>query len=227
TVIIDGASITLPDDWGALVEISEVNYIKISGLQVKNSGPSDNHTGILLEDCHYVTVENNYTYNTTSSGIGVGDCSNIIIAGNEVELACNDGEQECISVGGTDIFEIKNNHVHNGGPGTNGAEGICPKDGSSNGKVYGNHVHDLNKLGIYVDAWDKHTYNIDIYRNLVHDTTDDCYTLASEMGGLLENINLYNNIGYNTRFNGLNISINGAPVTHPMKNITIINNTFY
>jgi parallel beta-helix repeat protein len=227
-VVIDGTGVTLPWAFDGLVYVSEVSYIRISGLQVKNVGPGDNHAGILLEDCSYIVIENNYTYNTTSSGIGVWDCSNIIIDGNEVELACNDGEQECISVGGVNIFEVRNNHVHHGGPGTNGAEGICLKDGSSNGKAYNNHVHDLYRLGIYVDAWDKHTYNIEVYGNVVHDTDNsDCYTLACETGGLLENIAIYNNIGYNADVHGFNISINGEPVTHPMKGITVINNTFY
>jgi parallel beta-helix repeat protein len=227
-VIIDGTGVTLPWSFDGLVYVSEKSYIKISGLQVKNVGPGDNQAGILLEDCSYITIENNQTYNTTSSGIGVWDCSNIIVDGNEVEKACNDGEQECISVGGVNIFEVRNNHVHSSGPGTIGGEGICLKDGSSYGKVYNNHVHDLNRLGIYVDAWDKPTHNIEVYGNVVHDiNNNDCYTLASETGGLLENITIYNNIGYNADVHGLNISINGELVAHPMKDITIINNTFY
>jgi len=228
-VIIDGTGVTLPWSFDGLVYVSEVSYIKISGLRVQNVGPGDNHAGILLEDCSYITIKNNYTYNTTSSGIGVWDCSNIIIDGNEVELACNDGEQECISVGGTNIFEVRNNHVHHSGSGTIGGEGICIKDGSSTGKIFNNHVHDLNeRLGIYLDAWDKHTYNIEVYGNVVHDiNNNDCYTLASEAGGLLENIAIYNNIGYNADVHGINISINGEPVAHPMKGITVINNTFY
>ncbi len=46
---------------------------------------------------------------------------------------------------GTDTFKIRNNHVHNGGPGSIGGEGIDAKDGSSNGKIYQNHVHHLNR----------------------------------------------------------------------------------
>jgi parallel beta-helix repeat protein len=229
TVTIDGTGVSIPPAWGGLLEISEVSYIKVSGLTIRDAGPDDNHNGILLEDSSYIIIENNHTYNTASSGIGVWDCSNIIIDNNEVELACNDGEQECISVGGTDTFEIRNNHVHHSGPGSIGGEGICLKDGSSNGKAYNNHVHHLNRLGIYMDAWDKHTYNIEVYGNVVHDIDgNDCFTFASEAGGLLENITVYNNIGYNADTLGLTVSINGYPnISHPMKNITIINNTFY
>jgi parallel beta-helix repeat protein len=228
TVIIDGSGISLPYDWGGLFDISNRSYIKVSGLQIKNAGPNDNNCGILVDYGNYITLENNYTYNTTSSGIGVWDSSNITLDGNEVELACNDGEQECISVAVTDTFVVKNNHVHNGGPGSIGAEGICLKDGSRNGKAYNNRVHDMNRLGIYLDAWDKHTYNIEVYSNIVYDINgNDGITLASESGGLLENITIYNNIVYNADENGIAITRNGDSATHPMKNITIINNTFY
>jgi parallel beta-helix repeat protein len=228
TVSIDGSGITLPAYWGGLLDISNKSYIKISGLRIMNAGPYDNNPGILVDHCSDITIENNYTYNTTSSGIGVWDCSNIIIDNNEVEKACNDGEQECITVAITNNFEIKNNHVHHNGPGTMGGEGIDAKDGSRNGKIYNNHLHHLNRLGIYVDAWDKHTENIEVFRNIVHDIYDnDGFTLASESGGLLENICIYNNIAYNCDICGLTISRNGESPTHPMKNIKIINNTFY
>ncbi|NIM17494.1 MAG: DUF1565 domain-containing protein, partial [Candidatus Aminicenantes bacterium] len=227
-VIIDGSGISLPYDWGGLVDISQRAYIKISGLQIRNAGPNDNNTGILVDYSSYIIIENNYTKNTTSSGIGVWDSNNITVDNNEVELACNDGEQECISIAVTDTFEVKNNHVHHSGLGTIGGEGICLKDGSSDGKVYNNHVHHLNRLGIYMDAWDKHTYNIDVYRNVVHDINgNDCFTFAAESGGLLENITLYNNIGYNADLNGVSVSLNGDAAVKPMKDITIINNTFY
>jgi len=91
---------------------------------------------------------------------------------NEVIMACNDGDQECISVAGCDGFIIRNNHVYHSGPGTNGGEGIDAKHGS-NGLVFSNHVHDINRLGIYVDAWDTHTYNISVYNNTIHDCKGD------------------------------------------------------
>jgi parallel beta-helix repeat protein len=227
-VIIDGSGINLPDDWGGLLDISGKSYIKISGLQIQNAGPYKNNQGILVDNSSYITIENNYTYDTTSSGIGVWNSDNITIDNNEVVLACNDGEQECITVAVTSNFVIKNNHVHDGGPGTNGAEGIDAKDGSYNGNIYNNHVHDLNRLGIYVDAWDKPTYNINVYNNVVHDIDgNDCYTLAAEAGGRLENVTIYNNIGYNADGNGINISFNGEAAVQPMRDITIINNTLY
>lgn len=229
-VTIDGNSITLPDYETGLFVVEDKSYIRVSGLRVLNARPYNNNNGIYVDNSHYITIENNYTYNTTSSGIGVWNSSNITIDGNEVELACNDGEQESITVATTDVFEVKNNHVHDSGPGTNGGEGIDAKDGSSNGKIYGNHVHHINgdRTGIYIDAWENHTFNIEVYRNILHDDAAGV-TLASEAGGLLENIKVYNNIVYNNRTNGLEIGNWGEPgvPVHPIDNVTFINNTVY
>ncbi len=109
-----------------------------------------------------------------------------------------------------------------------GGEGIDAKDGASNGKIHQNHVHHLHRLGIYIEAWDKHTYNIAVYRNSVHDITDGSgFAVASEQGGLLENIRIYNNIAYNNELSGMEFSPAGDSSTHPMRNIRVINNTFY
>ena len=226
TVTIDGAGIALPQGWGGLFDVSGKSYIKISGLRIMNAGPDLNSTGILVDESSHIIIEGNYTYNTVSSGIGVWSSSDITIDGNEVELACNDGEQESITVAGTDNFEVKNNQVHHGGPGTNGAEGIDVKDGSSNGKVFNNHVHDMNRVGIYVDAWDKHTYNIEVFGNVVHDNAADGFAVASEMGGLLENIKIYNNIVYNNKWNGIFL-FDCCSGYGPVHDVSIVNNTFH
>ena len=96
--------------------MEDKSYIRISGIRIINAGPNDNNVGILVDNSGHIIIEKNYTYNTVSSGIGVYNSNNIIIDSNEVELACNDGEQECITVAETDTFEVKNNHVHHGGP---------------------------------------------------------------------------------------------------------------
>ncbi len=224
TVTIDGTGIAM-GRWDGLFDVTDRSYIKISGFRITNSASA----GIFAYDSSHITINKNYTYNTFSSGIGIWCGDNIIIDGNEVELACNDGPQECITVAVTDTFEIKNNHVHHGGPGTHGGEGIDVKHGSSNGKVYQNHVHDIpNRQGIYVDAWDKHTYNIDVFRNIVHDCATEGFAVASEAGGLLENVIIHNNIAYNNGSVGITIAGWGqSAVEHPMKNIKVINNTFY
>ncbi|HEC76362.1 MAG TPA: DUF1565 domain-containing protein [Thermoplasmatales archaeon] len=224
-VIIDGKDISLPDDLAGLFHISNKSFIKISGFKIMNAGCHDNNAGILVYNSSHIIIENNYVHNTTSSGIGVWESSHIIIDGNEVELACNDGEQECITIATTSNFEVKNNHVHHGGAGTLGGEGIDAKDGSLNGKIYGNHVHDLNRLGIYVDAWNKHTYNIEVFQNVVYNCTSG-FAVASERGGLLENVRIYNNVAYHNEWAGIEIGGWDYGYKHPMRNITIVNNNF-
>jgi hypothetical protein len=229
TPVIDGTGITLPREWGGLFDLTGKSFVKVSGLTVRNAGPHNNNVGILVDESSYIMIEDNHTNNTVSSGIGVWNSSFVTVDGNDVERACNDGEQECITVAGTSFFEVRNNHVHHGGPGSNGAEGIDAKDGSSFGKVHHNHVHDMNRLGIYVDAWDKETHTIEVYANRVHDCAGDGFTLASEAGGLLRDIKVYNNIAYNNADIGLGIYDYGEPGVnrHPMKGLVVINNTFY
>lgn len=222
TVTIDGQGVTLPE-WGGLFHVSRKSYIKVSGLRVINAGPGLDNAGILVERSSHILIENNYTYNTASSGIGVWHSNNVIVAGNEVVLANNDGYQENITMASSYAFEVRDNHVHHGGPGTNGGEGIDVKH-SFNGKVYRNHVHHLQRVGIYIDAWDQHTHDIQVYQNIVHDVDADGFALSSEMGGLLENIFLYNNLACKNDY-GINITSYGDSDTHPMRNIWVINNT--
>jgi parallel beta-helix repeat protein len=227
-VTIDGSGVTLPGWEAGLFEISSLSHITVTGLRVINAGPGDNHVGILIDSSDHVVISNCSTYNTASSGIAAWNSTNIIIEGNEVELACNDGEQECITVAVTDGFEVRHNHVHHSGPGSIGGEGIDAKDGSRSGKVYGNHVHHINRLGIYVDSWDKHTYNIEVFGNVVHHCAGDGFALAAENSGLLEDVIVFNNIAYANDHVGLTIGGWGEPgATHPMSDITVINNTFH
>ncbi len=228
TVILDGSGVSLPPGWGGLFEISERSYVKVSGLRLENAGPDDNHAGFLVEDSSHVVLENNATYNTASSGIGVWSSDHVTIAGNEVELACNDGEQECITISGTDVFEVSGNHVHHGGPGTLGGEGIDVKDGSSNGRVFGNRVEGLARLGIYVDAWENHTFGVEVFGNAVTGCAEGGFAVASEAGGLLENVSIYNNVAYGNGLVGLTVAGWGEPVpAHPISGVTVVNNTFY
>ena len=226
TATLDGSSVTLPDDLVGLFHISNRSHIVVSGLHVVDAGPHANNAGILVNDSSYITVEKNSTYNTVSSGIGVWGGDHIAIDGNIVEHACTDVWQECLTLASTDVFEIKNNEVFDCQE-----EGIDVKDNASNGQVYNNHVHDVGAIGIYIDAWDRHTHDVAVFQNRIHHVSEyNGIALASEMGGLLEDIAIYNNIVYQNHYAGLDVSVNdsGSPDgTHPMRNLYIINNTFY
>lgn len=232
TVTIAGDSIALPPYETGLFVVEDRSYIRVSGLSVVSAGPNDNNAGIYVDNSDHVIIENNHTFNTASSGIGVWDGHDIIVAGNEVRLACNGGEQEDITVSGTHTFEIKNNHVHEGGPGTRGGEGITIKGGATNGRIHGNHVHGLTRgerTCVYVDAWGTAaTSNLQIYRNVLHDC-EAGISLASEDGGPVRNVEIYNNIVYDNRTNGLEIGNWGEPgiPVRPVESITFANNTVY
>jgi hypothetical protein len=227
--VLDGTAVSISgQDLAGLFQVLDASYIRISGITVQNAGPSMNAAGILLDGCSAVTVSSCRTYNTVSSGIAAWGCSIITITGNDVELACNDGEQECITVAGTSTFTVSDNIVHESGPGSIGGEGIDIKDGSSWGDVYGNVVFNINRLGIYIDSWDKETHHIEVYGNRVYGTVSDGYVLAAENGGLLHDIMVYNNIACDNLGSGVVVAGWGEPgAAHPMENLLIINNTLY
>jgi hypothetical protein len=101
-------------------------------------------------------------------------------------------------------------------------EGIDLKDGSTNGTVRHNIVHDVTQTGIYVDAWNKPTHDITLDGNLVHDSANHGIELSSEQGGALSNIYVYNNIVYHNQYVGLMISNQS---TAALTNLQIVNNT--
>jgi parallel beta-helix repeat protein len=220
TVTINGSGVSVPWTDG-LFHIVRKNYIKVSGLRVINAGPSLHNIGILVRYSSHIVIENNSTYNTGSSGIGVWFSDNVIVTNNEVERAGQNENEESISIADTDVFEASYNHVHH-----SEKVGIDAKQGSSNGRIFGNHIHHTGKTGIYVDAWDMHTYNIEIFGNTVHDSVTNGMAVASERGGLLTNIKIYNNLVYDNQLVGFYMS-DCCISSHPVQNVQIVNNTFY
>ena len=218
-VTIDGTGVEVLE-YNGLFDLSGRSYIRVSGLRVINSA----YYGILAENSGYITIENNYTHNTYSSGISAWNSHHIIVDHNEVTGACTSGWQESLSISNTDTFEVRYNIVHGVMPGTDGKEGITIKDASTHGRVYGNEVYNLNRVGIYVDAETGHLFDVAVYQNVVHDIEAMGISLASERGGLVENVLLYNNISYDNLV-GLWLSA-CCIATHPFKDITIVNNTF-
>lgn len=230
SAIIDGSGIGLSSNSNGIVEASNLQHIIIRNIMVQNAS----RAGIRLNSCQDVRVTHCATYNTLSSGIGIWFSTNVTVDSNDVDLAVNSDSdtlgQECITVAGCDSFEIFANHVQRGGEGDwtkFGGEGIDAKHGR-NGKIYNNYVHHTSRLGIYVDSWDVHMSNIEVFNNIVHDCPSGIAACA-EYGGLLENVRIYNNLCYNNGWAGIQVEgdINwGDPSKkHPIKNIMIYNNT--
>lgn len=218
--VIDGATVTLPDDLAGLFEIAGRGYIRVSGLRIVNARPNKDNAGIMVIRSHDVVVERNRTSNTTSSGVGVWGSRNVVVSANDITRACSGGYQESLTVAGTDGFDVVGNVVHD-----TAKEGICLKDGSRNGKARGNTVHHVRAVGIYTDAWDKATSGIEISANTVHDTGSDGIALASEMGGRLSSVRVVNNVVYDAAFVGIAVTTNGDSEHHPIAGAQILNNT--
>ncbi|MFN3309446.1 MAG: right-handed parallel beta-helix repeat-containing protein [Anaerolineales bacterium] len=222
SVTVDGREVDLPDDLAGLIEISHQQSIRIGGLHVVNSGPYADNAGILIIHSEHIAIENNITFNTASSGIGVWHSREVLISGNTVEQGGVRGGQECITVAGSSGFEVRSNLVVDCQK-----EGIDAKDGSSDGIITQNVVERPRAVGIYVDAWDKPTHDILVSRNRVFDSVEsNGFALASEMGGLLANVRLENNLAYHNHTYGIEVSA-CCSADHPMEGVVIINNTLY
>jgi len=226
TVVLDGTGLDLGEFTGLVAVVDRTDLV-IQGLRVEHAHSTDTTAGIFVHRAARVVVRGNRTEDTESSGIGVWQSTDVVVEGNEVVLACNDGSQECITIAQTDGFLVRGNHVHDSGPGSNGGEGIDAKDGATNGRIVGNHVHHIHRLGIYVDAWDKPTHDIEVVGNVVHDCRANGFAIAAEAGGLLERVRVVNNVAYDNRNVGLTVAEWGEPVpAHPIRDVWIVHNTF-
>lgn len=227
SAVISGSGINLPQDWGGLLDITGSKNVTIHGITVRNATGGDNSAGILVDGSSNITILACTTWNTASSGIGVWDSDHVSIDSCDVGRACNGGEQECITIAGSNDFSVTYSSVHDGAGGVIGGEGIDAKDGSCNGVISNNNVWGLDRLGIYVDSWNKSTNTISIYSNLVYNCDGDGFSAAAESAGVLSNVQFYNNLAYGNTGNGLTVGAWGEPgVTHPIDGIMIINNTF-
>lgn len=208
------------------------SYIEILNLNVQNS----KEVGIRAVKSQNIVIKNNtINYVKYSSGIGVWTSDQVLVDHNtivnaHVEPESNGGHEESLTIASTTNFEVSNNDISmNGQKGYLGNEGIDIKEASQNGKVHHNYIHDYsgNGGGLYVDAWkavSPSLKNIDIYANRLSNTANGII-IGSEQGGTAENINVYNNIVYNT--GSVGIGIPGRLGDGIRRNINIFNNTIY
>ncbi|MFN7975881.1 MAG: right-handed parallel beta-helix repeat-containing protein [Acidobacteriota bacterium] len=220
--ILDASGIPLAEDEG-VIDLSGRSFVRVEGLEVDFSLGS----GIYADQSSNIVIAWNTTSNTYSSGIGVWRSSDVTVHDNDVFLACNGGTQESLTIATTNRFDVYGNGVYGGGAGTPGSVGIAVKDGSSNGKVRENDVSNVKRAAIYVDAWDKLTSGIQVFRNTCHYGTEPGIALAAENGGLLENVWVFDNAVTAVPY-GIVVTawgVTGAP--HPMQDIAIVNNTVY
>ncbi|KAA0256451.1 DUF1565 domain-containing protein [Acidobacteria bacterium ACD] len=220
TAVIDGTGVEIPE-WAGLFNMEGRSYLRVSGLRVVNARTNVHNPGILADTCDHVVIEGNTVVDTNDSGIAAWNSSWVTIRDNEVERACLGGYNESLTVGNTTDFEVSGNLVHH-----STKEGICAKDGSARGRVFGNEVHHTDAVGFYVDAQARHTHDVDVYGNVSHDGVEDGFAVASEVAGLLENVRVFNNVAYANGWNGFLVS-DCCVASHPIVNVLIANNTSY
>lgn len=233
---------------GVIQSPGQSNWI-IDGFRIENTS----WAGISLSDAKNITVQNNETYQTGSSGIialpktffGGGEeevtGSNVKILNNTVERANwkwdgpgdNDGDQEALSIWGVDGFEVANNTMIDGK-----REGMDIKVGSRNGLIHNNSItsqalisgtYDGFRGGaaIYVDGNRADSFNLDIYNNEIFSNTADAIFIADEVSSIgdVSDINIYNNVIYG---NGRRLENGGAgiAIANNVEDVEIVNNTF-
>jgi len=210
--------------WGeGAFKIRDCSHIAVSGLAVTSAARSG-MSGFWTWEVNDLRIEGCHTYNTGSSGMKINYSYNVVITGNEVESACQAGGEEDISIKlHSDGVVVSYNHIHHGNH-----EGIDIKEGARNVEVIGNYIHDIERQGLYADAWNVPTFNI-VYRdNIIHDCGFGLGACA-ETSGQLSNVWFVNNLVYNCDGPGMFCKDWGGDAndTHPMLNVYYVNNTVY
>jgi len=232
TAIIDGTAISF--NTGGLVNVWNKNYIKLNNVTVRYADTC----AIMFNTCNYIEINGCTTsYVNRSSGIGVWWSDHVKVYNNKVINShiyseTEGGHEESVSIAGTTNFEVSYNEIYmDGYEGHLGNEAIDCKQGSRFGTVHHNYIHDYTGYsgcgGIYIDAWDRLTGDIDIYNNYQKNCNNGI-TAGSERAGTCENIRIYNNIIYNVGSTGIGIPQRQPPYDYGIRrNIEIYNNTIY
>ncbi len=225
-VILDGTGVPVPKAIGihGLVLI-ESDYVRVSGLTIRDVEGTGTQMGIGVEKGSHIVIDDNHTMRTASAGIGIWSAASVMVRSNRVQDGRTTGSQECLSVHNTTQFEVSFNTVWNTQDWPKTCAGIDVKSGSFNGKVVKNMAHDLPAMCFYVDAWSKHTHDIELYSNIARNCAIGI-GLTSEKEGLLENVRVFNNLVHDTHFIGIGFPAwKGSPNTGKVSRIEVFNNT--
>jgi len=220
-VVIDPSGVTAPatafqNGTRAVFDTNGQDHLIVRGLTVQNGG----FCGISVSGSWQVRVEDCHTINTPGSGIIVDKSHDVEIAKCEVERACQAGGEESVSIKRSADVIFRDGHVHH-----TKHEGIDVKEGSKHVQVLNNHVHDVERQGLYADAWDSDTYDIRFDGNRVHDCMVGLVA-CTESGGLLRDVWFTNNLIYDCRGPGMLVAKWGNErMGHRIVNVYYLNNT--
>lgn len=237
---------------GATFRIRGKSHIVVRGIKVTGVTSTTSPQGFSIEGPGSdITLTGNETYGTYSSGISVWGVPwstdptdyqhlfNVVIENNLVRRACDGGYNEFITVAnGVNNVIVRNNEITESPDSTaHGGEGIDFKEGVFGGQILGNFVHDLVKVGIYLDAagvgiGPGGVENIDVSGNTVRNiTAGEGIELSTEGRGNLRNIQVFNNVVQGVNKNGIVLyahpSGTGAATTVRFVNNTVYGNTRY
>ena len=216
-------------------QIEGVSFLRVANMTIINS----HDAGFTIRDGSNIDLINNSTKGTFSSGIAVWDTNHqgketkhIRVIGNSIMKATTwdlapdnvvkQGEppHEAVSIAGAVDFEVAYNHVYDCDK-----EGIDIKETSKRGRVHHNFVHNVDRQGIYVDAWFGELSDIEIFSNVICDCRGAGLVISVENGKLVERVNIHNNLIFNNKGSGVYFSRWTAD--GPRRNIQIANNTIY
>ena len=226
TVVIDGTSLSF---YGGLFQVSNLNYITVSGLTIQNSG----YAGIFdVGISDHIILQNLVIHDTAESGILVGSyyggsppasptLTNMVINNCTIYNTNSAHDQEGVSI--IDANGVVVDDCNLSATEYDGAPCIDCKLGCENVLIHNNIVHNSLSSGIYVDASGQATSNISIYDNLVYNNAGPGIQLADEHGvSTLSDIDIYNNILYDNS-GAFEVDHYGTEVI----NFNFINNTLY
>lgn len=233
---IDGTGLNI--NWNeGLVDIKGVHNVTFDSLKVINSPQNAIAIRELTgQQTYTITIRNCITDNSELSGITVASTSgdlieDVIIERNTITHSNTQGTAEAIRVVNLKDSEVCYNTLYN-----NYKEGIDILRTSYNVKIYGNNIDTTTGTspnpewylyspwfawGIYLDAWDAHAENVDIYNNFI-DGANGGIRIGGELDGTSNNINIFNNIITDC---AVSFSIDGDS-TGTKQNVHVINNDF-
>lgn len=216
TAILDGQHRLPGYNWDGLFILENRSHIQVHGLRFVNSTGA----GLYAKTCSHLLIQSNHSDHTWSSGIQAWNSAHIRILGNTVRRACqgvtpkDTGTQECITLASCTDAEIAWNHVYDRREDSgDGGEGIDAKQACHRVEIHHNLVHDLVRLGIYIDAYDREASGIRVRDNVVSRAASGIVLSAEMKAGLLQTVTLSGNTVYHNKHHGIEVSdyVNDAP----------------
>lgn len=228
TPIIDGTGLKWPGNghWGGLINLNRQSHWVFEGLQVQNSYAmafGEDYSQLTSVGSKNILIKNCTVTKAGGSGFYLANGEDIIFDGLIAKETNKNLGQEGLSLANVNRFEIKNCQVINCYK-----EGIDVKDGCRNGTVHDCFVSNAVRVGFYVDAFSRPSFNIRFYNNIATTPKGAGFSTAAEAGGTLDNITFDNNVVYDSQ-RGFNVAANNSETQLPYRitNITIRNNVAF